>query len=189
VDVAKRRYQEGLEALRSKDRRAAEARFREALEGPAGFAPARMELARLLIEERRLDEAARLLDDGLALAPADSALAQLRARLLLQDGALDRAAAVLRTAPPRLAEAPDHHALLAAIEQRRGRDDAAADLYRQLLALQPDAGQWHVGLGISLERLGARESAVDAYASGLADSRLSATLRRYAEARLSALRS
>lgn len=182
-------YQQGLVALERNERRTAETRFHEALDRSPTLSPARVELARLLIAERRSDEAARLLDDGLELTPDHSGLTQLRARLLIDGSDLDSAVALLRTAPPVLDDMPEHHALLAAVEQRRGRDDLAVGIYRQLVALRPGSGQWQMGLAISLERLGEHVPAAGAYARALDDPRLTAALRDYAQQRLIALRS
>lgn len=166
------------------DRNAAEQRFRQALEQTPGLVEARAELAGLLIASGRHDEAQALLEAGLALAPGQPTLARLRARLLLEAGDLDAAAELLQATRPGLAEAPDHYALLAATEQRRGRHAAAAQLYRQLLEHRPGEGGWWVAYAISLEGLGHADQAVAAYRTALHDRALAAPLRRYAEERL-----
>lgn len=187
--LAMRDYEAGLDALQRNARHTAETRFRDALDRAPALTSARAELARLLIADRRTQEAGELLVAGLALTPEHSGLTQLRARLFVEEGALGDAVALLRASPPRLDENPEHHAMLAAVEQRRGRDEAAVEIYRQLIVLRPEAGQWQMGLAISLERLGARAPAAGAYASALQDPRLPTALRRYAQQRLAALRS
>ncbi len=181
--------QRGLAARRRGDAVAAEALLRDALERDPQLVTARTELAELLIADRRGADAARLLDEGLRIAPGHGAIARIRARLLLDDGEFDAAAGLLRASLPPLAEVPDHYALLAATEQRRGRDADAAVLYRRLLGLRPDAGPWLVGLAISLERLGETAPAATAYRRALADPGLAEVLRRYAGARIRALES
>lgn len=166
------------------DRGAAEQRFRQALDLTPGQVEARAELAGLLIASGRHGEAQALLEAGLALAPGQPTLARLRARLLLEAGDLDAAAELLQATRPGLAEAPDHYALLAATEQRRGRHAAAAQLYRQLLEHRPGEGGWWVAYAISLEGLGHADQAVAAYRTALHDRTLAAPLRRYAEERL-----
>ena len=168
------------------DRGAAEQRFRQALDLSPGQVEARAELAGLLIASGRHGEAQALLEAGLALAPGQPTLARLRARLLLEAGELDAAAELLQATRPGLAEAPDHYALLAATEQRRGRHAVAAQLYRQLLEHRPGEGGWWVAYAISLEGLGHADQAVAAYRTALHDRALAAPLRRYAEARLQA---
>jgi predicted negative regulator of RcsB-dependent stress response len=82
----------------------------------------------------------------------------------------------------------DYHALRGAVLQRLTRHAEAADAYRQALNSGPQSGASWVGLGISLEALGSRPEAAEAFRRGIATGALAADVKGYAEQRLLYLR-
>jgi MSHA biogenesis protein MshN len=110
------------------------------------------------------------------------------AELLVGQGALEKARDLLLQGPPQSPlEAPQLHALLAAVYQRIGQYQAAAQEYQALLTTQPNNGLWQMGLGIAREHAEAPDEAVVAYRAALADQGLRPTLKDYVRQRLTAL--
>jgi Flp pilus assembly protein TadD len=82
---------------------------------------------------------------------------------------------------------PDHLGLMAALHQQQGRHEKASTLYRRALGLKPRQANWYSGLAISLEHLGKRMEARDAYLRSLQSQQLDSGLRRFVENRLQQL--
>ncbi len=141
----------------------AELALHEALQLAPRQLRAREILAALYFNRGRLNEAQALLADGVRLSPRAAGLAQFYARLLADRGELTTALTVLQQASPALTENLDFHALLAALYQRAGQHEAAARVYRQLLAQRGTQATWWMGLGISLEALDDTTPALEAY--------------------------
>ena len=100
---------------------------------------------------------------AVALAPGFDLARDFLIRLLLQTNRLPEAlhhAEMLRQSPLPL---PGHGLLLASVLVRLGQQERAAELYRQLLAAQPDQPQVWQNLGHVLKTLGDQAGAVDAY--------------------------
>jgi MSHA biogenesis protein MshN len=159
------------------------ARLSELLTLDPGHVQGRLLFASTLQEHGDAAQAARTLDEGLAAYPGHWQWAQLRAQLAANAGDTARALAVLAASPPAVADSPDYHALLAAVQQRAGRHAEAVRTYHRVLALQPQRGVWWTGLGISLQVLGQDRDADSAFARALADLSLTPELRRFAESR------
>jgi MSHA biogenesis protein MshN len=149
---------------------------------------ARQTLIVLYLEQRRLDEARRHLQEGVAFNPtyAPFALALARIHVDQRDGivALD----VLDRAGGAGQGSADFHALRGAILQRLARHAEAADAYRQALSSGAQSGTSWVGLGISLEALERRPEAAEAFRRGIATGTLGGDLLAYAEQRAQQLR-
>ena len=141
----------------------AEQALREAVRLDPRSPRAHETLAALYFNSGRLTEAQTLLADGVRLSPRAAGLAQLYGRLLAEQGELVTALTVLQRASPPLTENLDFHALLAALYQRAGQHEAAARVYRQLLAQRGTQATWWMGLGISLEALDDTTPALEAY--------------------------
>jgi MSHA biogenesis protein MshN len=124
---------------------------------------ARLMLADLHSGLGRVDAAIGVLDAGLALDPQHPLLAERLGRLLLQQGDPLRAATVLATALPPLAEQPGHHALLALAWQQAGQPAQAARRYDALLGHDPQVGAWWLGLALARDGLGDTAAARDAF--------------------------
>jgi tetratricopeptide (TPR) repeat protein len=120
-------------------------------------------LARIELRSNALEEAERLLQQALAIAP-DYRAARLDYIRVLLDGqkylpayeALDR---LLQLTPGDT----DLLAMQAAACAGLGRHDAAIDYYHQLLTGSPHCAELHVALGHSLRGVGRQQEAIDSY--------------------------
>lgn len=186
--IAQRHYREALNLVHSGRVTAAEESLRQALESHAEHVQARLLLATKLVEQRREDEAADILEAGLALAPSDARLARFFARLEVRSGNIARALEVLQGAAPELPGDPEYHAFMAALLQRTGQHAAAVAIYREVLVADPDNGVWWMGLAISLESVERTDEAILAYQRALRAPSLKLELKQYIEQRVAVLR-
>ena len=180
-------YADALRELSAGRRDLAEVRMRDALGHDPSLVDARLALANLLATRGATREAEALLLQGLRLAPDAAPLAQRYARLLFERDDLGGAIGVLLQAPPPVAVDTEYHAFLAALLQRAGNHNAAADTYASLVEVQPDAGLWWMGLGISLEAEQRYAPALDAYRNAARDPRLSARVADFVRERIAVL--
>lgn len=127
-------------------------------------------LARLLVEQRRLDEAMAILAEGLVSQPGQTAWAMTLARLQMERGDAAGAARTLRTSESFAAANADYQGFSGYVLHRLGKNRDAADHYRTATRIAPTEGRWWFGLGLSLEAEGsvaeAREAFLRARASG-----------------------
>lgn len=169
--------------------RQAESELRRALKAEPGHLRARETLASLLLRTGRVTEAATLLRRGVQLAPGFMPFRESYARILVSRGQLRQAEQTLTAGRlSSVAAEPDSFALLAAIYQRRGKYEAAASIYRKLLAFRPEEAVWWMGLGIALESGGKPGQARIAYRKALDGGALPAKLKRFVNDRLKDLR-
>lgn len=157
-----------------------------ALSADAAHSAARQTYVALLLEQQRTDAARRVLQQALALNPGHAtfalALARIHAGQRDYHAALevmDRAGSVSRNA--------DFQALRGAVLQRLARHGEAVESYQNAIrgGAQP-ATTW-VGLGISLEAVGRKPDAAQAYRRALAAGPIAPEAREYAESRARAL--
>ena len=182
-------YNQGVRALQQGQNAAAEQLFRSALDSNPDNAAAREALTALYARSGRGPEAEQLLAAGLTLNTGNRPrFAKLYASLLMQRGADAQAIQVLDANKPDIHADADYYALLAALEQRSGRNREAVALYRQLLAVDPGQGVWWAGLGISLEQLGEPDTALVAYTHAQTADSLDDALARYVQNRINALK-
>jgi MSHA biogenesis protein MshN len=181
-------YQDGLRLLQSGRPTAAEPRLHAALDSYPAHRAARTALAGLLINAGRLPEATSLLAAGLALAPTYAPFAKLYARLRIDQGELAEARTVLERAAPAVQDDPEYYALLAALYQRLGLYEQAAQTYRGVLQVQPRNGVWWLGLGLALEGGGDRANALQAYQRAQQSGTLDGDVQHYVESKITALR-
>jgi Tfp pilus assembly protein PilF len=156
-----------------------------ALHADPSHVAARQAYVALLLEQRRNDAAQRVLRDALAKDPSQPVFSLALARILAEQhdymaalDVMDRAGGVSKNA--------DFQAVRGAVMQRLGRHQEAVDAYLAAIqgGVQP-ATTW-VGLGISLEALGRRSEASQAYRRSLGGA-LTREVRDYAESRVRAL--
>jgi MSHA biogenesis protein MshN len=143
------RVAEGMDALRT------------ALAHDQTHEGARQTMVALLLESRRLEDAARLLKDGLAINPANAQFALLLARVTVERG--DAAGALAILDGPGQSGSPDHRAFRGALLQRLGRHKEAVEEYRGSLGASPGMAQWWVGLGISQQALAQPKDALESF--------------------------
>ncbi|MBZ6074112.1 tetratricopeptide repeat protein [Aeromonas schubertii] len=152
-------------ALARGDMAEAERQYVDLLElQPQQVAP-RKQLAALLYGQGRLEEANRLLEEGVRRHPTEPDFRLLLARLALATGQQSQALNWLAGARPPLPGNLDYYATWAGVAQELGHTGEARDLYLQLLRSKPDEGRWWLGLGVAEERLGNGARALDAYRS------------------------
>jgi len=165
----------------------AEDQLVSALRADPGHAAARQAYVSLLLEQRRLEPAQRLLREALALNPEQPTLALAAARIHAGQREYAAALEVLDRAGAAPGN-PEFQAMRGAVLQRMGRHGEAVEAYQQALqggGAQP-ATTW-IGLAISLESLGRRNEAATAYRRALAAGPLAQEAREYAENRARAL--
>ena len=147
---------------------------------------ARQAYVSLLLEQRRVDAARRVLQEALALNPAQPTFALALARIHAQQREYGAALEVMdRTGP--IAGNADFQALRGVILQRMGRDAEAVEALQNAIRGGPQPGSTWVSLGISLEALARRPEAAQAYRRALDTGPLAVEAREYAAARARAL--
>src|SRR5256885_15249263 len=92
--------------------------FRRALEIDPGHEAARQTLVALLLETKRVDEAAASLREGLALNSGNTGFAMLLARIMIESDDIPAALIVLQRHAAPADRNPDFHAFAAALYQR-----------------------------------------------------------------------
>ena len=128
-----------------------------------------------------------MLEQGLQYHPDDLTLIKMDARLLYEDGELKRALAMLAHVKPQLQDDPQYYALLAAILQKGQDYLRSGEIYQKLVQYNPGNGVWWAGLGISLDGVGQRAQALQAFRKATADPSIPSNLRTYVSTRIKAL--
>ena len=154
-----------------------------ALSRRPAWSEARSALAALQADGGDRQQALATLLGGVAFDPSRFAptAAQLQAELDDPAGALQ----TLDRVPPG-ARDQTYHGLAGAVAQRAGRHELAVAEYGAALRLGPSSSLAWVGLAVSLQALGRDTQALEAYRTA-AGGRLSPDLRRFVEARISAV--
>ena len=144
----------------------------------------RSALATLLNERGQSKEALVILLDGAAIDPTHFALTAARMQIELGDslGALSTLA--LMPQPQRNAE---YHAAAAAMAQRAGRHDMAIEEFRSALVGGKPRAIWWVGLGSSLEQVGNKAEALQAYLQAQGQGDVSSATSEFLRQRITAL--
>jgi len=158
--------------------------FRRALEIDPGHEAARQTLVALLLETKRVDEAAVSLREGLALNTGNTGFAMLLARIMVDGNDIPTALIVLQRHPAPPDRNPDFHAFAAALYQRLDRHKEAIEQYQTALGLAPSAGVWWLGLGISFQAAERRKDALEAFTRAKSAGNLAPDLLAFVEQRL-----
>lgn len=161
--------------------------FAAALASSASHEAARQALVALDLEQRRVDDARRLLQEGVALNPANLQFALVLARIDLERHDYAHVLDVLGGARTAGQANPEYHALAGTALQRLGRHAEAAEAFRNALRITPGNGAAWAGLAISLEAEGRSTDAVEAFRRALAAAPAGSALAKFAEQRLRAL--
>lgn len=164
----------------------AEDQLGAALQADASHAAARQAYIALLLEQQRVDGARRLLQEALAINPAQATFALALAGIYTEQrdyfaalDVMDRAGSVARNV--------DFQALRGAVLQRLGRHGEAVEAYENAIRGGAQSAATWVGFGISLEAVGRKAEAAQAYRRALAAGPIAAEVREYAESRARAL--
>ena len=158
--------------------------FRRALEIDPGHEAARQTLVALLLETKRVNEAAASLQEGLALNAGNTGFAMLLARILVESNDIPAALIVLQRHAAPADRNPDFHAFAAALYQRLDRHQEAIEQYQMALGLAPSAGVWWLGLGISFQAVGRPKDAHEAFTRAKSAGNLAPDLLAFVDQRL-----
>jgi MSHA biogenesis protein MshN len=150
-------------------------------------AAARQTLVGLLLDGKRSDEAARKLEEGLKLDPAQSGMAMVLARIQVEKNDTKTALATLQRTLPFSAQKPDYLAFMAALLQREKRHKEASSLYLQALNKAPQNGHWWMGYAISLKADNRLADARQAFVRAKESNKLSPELMAFVEQEISKL--
>ncbi len=161
-------YQSALNFAERGDYQSAMQHLTVLLKAQPSYQDARVTLAALLIDQGNASKAEAIINDGLRMNPDFIPLIELKARLLTSQGQIKKALDLLQTESPPINENPEYHAFIAALYQKNDSNLLAIRLYKRLLALNPQNGNWWFGLGLSLEKLGEPSLAYDAYKKAIA---------------------
>ncbi|MFB9245143.1 tetratricopeptide repeat protein [Massilia antarctica] len=178
-------YRRALASLQEGRIAEAVAQLEQALGIDARHEAARQTLVGILIEQRRTDEAMRLLQAGLALDTRQPAMAMLLARLQIDSGG--SGVATLMASLPAAVGNGEYHAFLAGALQRERRHQEAVEQYQAALRGTPDNAVWSMGLGISLEAEKRLPEALAAFQRARAAGTLSPELQGFVERKVGAL--
>lgn len=167
LERAEAQYQRGVTAHQAGQINDSATAFTAALREDPRHVGARVAQAGLLIGQSRTDEAMALLQEGIALAPAQPQLALMMARMQAERQDWVAAANTLKAASAHAgtttSEGAEFHGLYAAILQRAGRHSDAVEKYGVALRLAPGRSVWWMGLAISLEEIGQADTARAAF--------------------------
>ena len=167
ADVDWRRGEAALAAGRGEEGREA---LRAALRHDPGHLQVRQTLLRNLLEVRRLDEAIRVLQEGLELQPAQAGWAMSLARLQLEQSDVAAADGTLARSQAFAEANADYAGFQGHLKSRLGSHRQAVAHYQRAIALAPNDGRWWLGLGLALESDGrlpeSREALRRALATG-----------------------
>ena len=148
---------------------------------------ARHALVGLLLETRKFGDAERVLQEGLALAPAQSGFTVTLARLQVDRGDAAEAVATLKRGLEYGRDNADYHAFLAALLQRQGQHEEAVEQFQAALRLKPALGVWWLGLGMSLQAVNRTADAQESYRRARGAANIPPELAAFAEQRLKQL--
>ncbi len=161
--------------------------FRLALTLDPSYETARQTQVSLLLDAKRMDEAAASLQEGLALNEANLPFAMLLARIMVERSNVSGALSLLQKHAAGGASNAEYHSFVAALYQRAGRYKEAGDEYQSALRLAPQNAAWWVGLGMSLESQKRAKEAGEAFRRARNSGPLSPELTAYVDQRLKAL--
>jgi MSHA biogenesis protein MshN len=144
-------------------------------------------LGSLLIQQKRWQDAEKVLIAGSELNPTESVFTHLLARMKVQQGDDEQAITLLEKPLQQGSHInAESSALLALLYQRQGQHEAATLHYKQALTAQPNRGKWWLGLAISLEAQQQMNNASKAYRLA-ASNKLEPQLQEYARQREQAI--
>lgn len=177
-------YAKGAAALHEDRNADARAAFEAALQADASYHAARQALVGLLLNARRQNEASQVLQEGLAISPAQPGFAMALARLQVERGDLNAGVQTLARGLEFAANNADYIAFYAGLLQRQQKHAEAIEQFSRALGQRGNVGVWLLGLGISLDALGRDSDAQEAYRRAKASGNLSPDLQTFADQRL-----
>lgn len=163
------------------------AAYETALKLDASHAAARQAMVALLLEGHRMDDAERVLREGVKANPQQSAFAMLLARLQVERGSPWSALLTLQDSLPYAKQQADYQAFMAALLQRLEHHKEAVAHYQAALQITPNSGLWLMGLGLSLESMQRLDEARDAFHRAIETHSLNPDLQEFVMQRLKEL--
>jgi len=148
----------------------------DVLRQDGGHVSSRQLLARLLIEQRRSDEAMAILAEGLASLPGQLSWAMTLARLQVDRGDFVGAARTLQQSQPFAVGSADYQGFSGHVQHRLGHHKESIELYQAAVRIAPSEGRWWLGLGLALEADHRQPEAREAFQRARASGTLNADL-------------
>lgn len=182
------KYQNAVKLAETGNRKDAIVTLTKLLEYYPDYNDVRVSLAAIYLEAGNPVKARQIIDDGLMNTPDYLPLIELKARLLTSEGKIKEALMVLQSEQPLISEAPQYHAIIAALYNRENNYQLAAEIYRKLVQINPHEGSWWFGLGVSLDKLGSNQDALYAYTKAATEGRLNMQAMAFLQTRLQTLR-
>jgi MSHA biogenesis protein MshN len=183
-ELAENEYRKAVALLDQGRLADAEAGFQAALNQYPEHHQARQGLLGLLVQGRKLEEAERVLEEGVRLSPGQTGFSMTLARLQADRGQDAQAIATLQGGLQHAQGSAEYAAFLAALLQRQGRHEEAIEQFQAALRLRPGSGAWWLGLGMSLQAANRPAAAQEAYRQARATGNLQPDLAALAEQRL-----
>jgi len=176
---AEEAWRQAVQLLEQGRNHDAQARLELALRLDPGQTAARQKLIALVLEAGNTASAEALLREGMLQHPNDTWYPRSLAQVHLQRGDFAQASSILKTS---LGKHPDatNWALYASTQAKLGKPAETALAYREALRLDPNQGNWWIGMAVALEKGNAKADAGAAYQRAL-QTRLSGELREFAE--------
>ncbi len=145
---------------------------------------ARQSMVDLLLKTKRTGDAERALQIGLKYNPKQTSYAMQLARLQVEKDEVPQALDTLMKTLPYAGKQAEYPALIASLLQRQNRHASAVVYYRKALALQPNSGEWLMGLGVSLKAGQQMDEARTAFKRALETHNLSPQSQAFVEEQL-----
>jgi MSHA biogenesis protein MshN len=183
--TAESAYRRGLASIQEGYLSDAIGALEQALQANPHHDAARQTLVRLLMDNKRTDEAIRHLQLALTLDARQPSMAMLLARLQIERGG-SGVDTLMRTLPYAGANG-EYHAFLAGALQRQQRHREAVEQYQLALRSLPQNGVWLMGLGISLQAEKRDAEALDAFRKARSSGSLSPELASFVDAKIQQL--
>jgi Flp pilus assembly protein TadD len=183
-NTAEQEYQQAISLIADGQNQNAMHLLASVLTGFPEYNEAREKLASLYLDSGNTTVAKYLVNVGLKHHPEFLPFTELKAHVLMREGNLAGAITALEIAAPPLMKNPEYYAFIAALYQRAGKAKLAANLYKQLITLQPMNGKWWLGFGVALDSLGSHEQALEAFSNADNAGGLSPELKAYVSTQL-----
>lgn len=158
--------------------------FAAALQFDETHDAARHAMTGLLLEQKRVSDAERLLQEGLKANPRQHRYAMTLARIQVEKGEVNAAQETLKKTLAYAENQADVQAFLAALLQRQSRHKEAVEHYQAAVRLSPQSGVWLMGLGISLQAEERLAEAQEAFKRAQNSNTLGPDLRAFVDERL-----
>ncbi len=131
--------------------------------------------------------ASELLQQGIALAPSDSAMRLMLARLLFRADNPDSALQLLKAHPRSVIADDELLSFRAALAEKQGDYGQAIEDYSQLIDRQQTNARWWLGLAVSQDKQSLRQEAITSYRRAQTLNQLSDQVSTFVQQRLSVL--